>query len=160
MHKTLALITRSFWWPQIRWFVEVYVCICGTCWMKIPRHHPYGLLYPLPSPNQPWQLISVNFIPDLSVSNGFDTILKVLDHFTKLTHFLPCTKSINGEVTIDFLMWEVFQHHDLLSNIIYNDQGLQFVSKFWWHLLWLLKVSYNLSSSYHPQTDGQTEHIN
>jgi transposase InsO family protein len=160
IHKTLALVSRSFWWPQIRQFVEDYVRTCDTCCrMKMPRHQPYGLLHPLPIPNRPWQSISLDFISDLPVSNGFDTILTVVDRFTKMAHFLPCTKDINSEGTADLLMREVFRHHGLPDNII-SDRGPQFVSKFWRHLLSLLKVSCNLSSSYHPQTDGQTERTN
>jgi transposase InsO family protein len=127
--------------------------------MKMPRHQSYGLLHPLSIPNRPWKSISLDFISDLPVFNGFDTILIVVDRFTKITHFLPCTKGINSEGTTDLLMREVFQHHGLPNNIK-SDRGPQFVSKFWRHLLSLLKVSCNLSSSYHPQTNGQTERIN
>jgi hypothetical protein len=77
----------------------------------------------------------------------------------KMTHFLPCTKDISSEGTTDVLMREVFRHHGLHDNMI-SDRGPQFVSKFWQHLSSLFKVSFNLSSSYHPQTDGQTEHTN
>ena len=52
--KTLDLVTRSLWWPHMRRFVEDYVRACDTCCrIKIPRHHPCGLLYPLPNPSNP-----------------------------------------------------------------------------------------------------------
>jgi hypothetical protein len=127
--------------------------------MKMPRHQPYGLLRPLPIPNRPWQSISLDFITDLPVSNSFETILIVVDHFTKMTHFLLCTKDISSEGIADLLLREVFRHHGLPDNMI-SDRGPQFVCKFWQHLLSLFKVSWNLSSSYHPQTDGQTERTN
>jgi hypothetical protein len=56
-------------------------------------------------------------------------------------------------------MREVFRHHGLIDNII-SDRGPQFISKFWWHLLSLFKIICTLSSSYYPQTDGQTERTN
>jgi hypothetical protein len=96
--------------------------------MKMPRHQPYGLLHPLPIPNWPWQSISLDFIFDLLVSNGFDTILTIVDRLTNITHFLPCTKGINSEITT-YLMREVFRPHGLPDNII-SDQGPQFMSKF------------------------------
>jgi hypothetical protein len=87
------------------------------------------LTTPSSIPNRPWQLISLDFITDLPISNGFDTILTVVDHFTKMTHLLPCTKDISSEGTVDLLMREVFRHHGLPNNII-SDRSPQFVSKF------------------------------
>ena len=53
--KTLDLVQRSFWWPRMRQFVEDFVRTCDTCCRaKMPRHHPYGLLEPLPIPSKPW----------------------------------------------------------------------------------------------------------
>ena len=56
-------------------------------------------------------------------------------------------------------MREVFKHHGLPDEII-SDRGPQFIAKFWTHLLEILRISCTLSSSYHPQTDGQTECTN
>ena len=56
-------------------------------------------------------------------------------------------------------MREVFRHRGLLDNII-SDCGPQFVSKFWKNLFKKLKITCNLSSGYHPQTDGQVERTN
>jgi transposase InsO family protein len=117
-------------------------------------HHPYGLLEPLPIPRKPWQSIALDFIIDLPVSKGFNAFLTVLDRYTKMTHFLPCTKEISNDETAEIFMHEVYRHHGLPDNII-SDRGPQFVSKFWKHLFNMLKVTCNLSSGYHPQTDGQ-----
>ena len=57
------------------------------------------------------------------------------------------------------VMWEVFRHHGLPDDII-SDRGPQFISKFRKHLMEALNVSCKLSSSYHPQTDGQTAQTN
>ena len=74
-------------------------------------------------------------------------------------HFLPCTKTIISEEIAYNVKREVFQHHGLLDSIII-DRGPQFVSKFWKHLFKMLKVTCDLSSGYHPQTDGLTERTN
>ena len=158
--KTLDLVQRSFWWPHMRRFVDDYVRTCDACCRaKIPRHHPYGLLEPLSIPSKPWQSICLDFITDLPVSKGFDAILTVVDRYTKMAHFVPCTKAITSEETAALVMREVFRHHGLPDSII-SDRGPQFVSKFWKHLFKMLKVSCNLSSGYHPQTDGQAERTN
>ena len=77
-----------------------------------------------------------------------------------MAHFIPFLKSISREETTNVVMREVFRLHGLPDNII-SDHGSQFVSKFWRHLLSLLKISRKvLSSSHHPQTNGKTTHIN
>ena len=64
---------------------------------KMPRHHPYGLLEPLPIPSKPWQSISLDFITDLPDSKGFNVILIVVDQYAKMAHSVPCTKEITCE---------------------------------------------------------------
>ena len=125
----------------------------------MPRHHPYGLLKPLPIPSKLWQSIALEFIKNLPISKGFNAILAVVDRYTKVAHFLPCTKEISNEEIAEIVIFEVCRHHGLLDSII-SDRGPQFVSKFWKHLFTMLKVTCNLSSSYHPQIDGQAEQTN
>ena len=76
-----------------------------------------------------------------------------------MAHFLPCIKVITSEEIVKVVMREVFRHHGLPDSII-SDCGPQFVSKFWKHLLKMLKVTCNISSGYHPQTDGEAERTN
>ena len=95
----------------------------------MPRRHPYGLLEPLPIPSKPWQSISLDFITDLLDSRGFNAILIVVERYTKMAYFVPCTKEITSEETVGIVMREVFQHHGLTDSFI-NDRGLQFVSNF------------------------------
>ena len=71
IQKTLELVSRAFWWPKLHNFVEEYVHTCDTCCRtKMPRHHPYGLLQPLPITTKPWQSISLDFITDLPLLEG------------------------------------------------------------------------------------------
>ena len=110
IHKTLELVSRNYWWPHLREFVEDYVRTCDVCCRsKIPRHRPYGLLQPLPVPIGPWKSISLDFITDLPLSKSFDAILTIVDRFTKMAHFLPCTKTINSKEIADIVMKEVFR---------------------------------------------------
>ena len=76
-----------------------------------------------------------------------------------LAHFLLCVKTFTSKDMENLVMQEVFKHHGFPNDII-SDHGPQFVSKFWKHLLEILKISCKLSSSYHPQTDGQSERTN
>ena len=62
----------------------------------------------------------MDFITDLPPLNDFDTILTVVDRFTKMVHFLPCVKNISSQETVDIIMHEVFQHHGIPNDIIDN----------------------------------------
>ena len=156
----MELVSRDFWWPQLWKFVKEYVLTCDICSRsKTPRHRPYGLLQPLPIPEQPGSSISMDFITDLPVSQSFDSIFVVVDRLTKMAHFVPCLKAISGEETAKLFLDNIYRYHGLPNDIV-SDRGPQFISKFWKSLFQLLKVQINLSSGYHPQTNGQTERVN
>jgi len=92
-NKTMELISRDFWWPQMWKTVKDYVTTCDICSRsKIPRHRPYGLLQPLPIPETPWTSISMDFIVDLPPSKTFNSIFVVVDRLTKMAHFIQCQK--------------------------------------------------------------------
>lgn len=101
----------------------------------------------------------MDFITDLPHSGGFDSILVVVDRFSKMSHFLPCHKAISSEETARLVFKEVFRFHGLPRSII-TDRGSQFVAKFWRCLMKLLGIKAQLSSGYHPETDGQSESTN
>ena len=106
--------------------------------------------------SKPWQSIALDFITDLPVSKGFNVILTVVDRYTKMAHFLSCTKEISSEETTEIVMREICRHHGLPDSIIsYHEPP--FVLKFWKHLFKMLKITCKLSSDYHPQTNGQAE---
>ena len=88
----------------------------------------------MPTLDGPWKSISLDLMTDLPPSEGFDAILTMVDRFTKMTHFIPCTKITNIEETANMVMREVFRHHGPPDNII-SDRGPQFISKFWIHLM-------------------------
>jgi hypothetical protein len=159
-NKTLELVSRDFWWPQMWKAVKDFVLSCDTCSRsKNPRHRPYGLLQPLPVPQRPWSSVSMDFITDLPPSATFDAICVVVDRLTKMAHFIPCRKSISGEETAKLFLDNIYRYHGLPDDII-SDRGPQFISRFWRSLFEILKVDIKLSSAFHPQTDGQTERVN
>lgn len=160
IHKTLELVSRDFWWPGWRKFVKDYVKSCDACARaKTSRHQPHGLLQPLPVPEGPWNSISMDFISDLPVSKGHDTILVVVDRFTKMAHFIACNKNISAEETAELVLRHVVRLHGLPNDIV-TDRGTQFTSKFWSRLFELFGTQIKLSTAFHPQSDGQTERVN
>jgi hypothetical protein len=101
----------------------------------------------------------MDFIVDLPKSKSFDSVFVVVDRLTKMAHFVPCDKTITSKETTRLFLENVYKYHGLPDNII-SDRGTQFTSKFWQSLFKILQVKTNLSSAYHPQTDGQTERVN
>ena len=98
----------------------------------------------------------MDFIIDLPISAGHDSILVVVDRLSKMAHFIPCSKSITSEQTVSLVFQHVIRLHGLPDSII-SDRGSQFAVHFWSHLLQQLGTAISLSSAFHPQTDGQSE---
>ena len=116
-------------------------------------------MIPIPTPDRPWIHISMDFITDLPLSNGFDSILVVVDYFTKMGHFLATNKTCTAFQLAELLIPNLFRLHGLPDKIV-SDRGPQFVSKFWQRFCELAKIKRSLSTAFHPQTDGQTERLN
>jgi hypothetical protein len=134
-NKTMELISRDFWWPQIWKLVKEFIQSCDTCARgNVPRHRPYGFLHPLPVPKGPWLPLSMDFITDLPLANRKDSIFVVV------------------------LIFIVFMEFQIISIVL--DRWTQFTFNFLRGFFQLLGVKINFSTAYHPQTDGQIERVN
>lgn len=158
--KTLELVTRSFYWPTIRRYVHRYVDGCDICQRSKPTHHGrYGLMQPIPAGSAPWKRISTDFIVKLPKSNGYDSIMVVVDKNTKLAHFIPTYEKINAYDTASLYLNNIWKHHGTPQEVI-SDRGSVFVSKFMRRLCELLRIQPSPTTAFHPQSDGQTERVN
>jgi hypothetical protein len=162
--KNLELIQRQFYWPNMDKDVKRYIKNCHTCnWTKDSREKYHGVLHPLPIPDRPWKDISMDFVTGLPESEGFNAVLTVVDRLTKMRHLIPCTTNEQGgtstEATASILIEHVWKLHGLPTSIV-SDRGPQFISRVWKALCTRLKVSVELTSAYHPETDGQSENAN
>jgi hypothetical protein len=114
----MELVFWDYLWPQLWKYVKEFVKSCDVCvWAKNLRHHLHGFLQPLLILASPWSSISMNFIIDLPPSNSYDSILVVVDHLMKMTHFISCTKTITSEGTSKFFLmiflvsWSSWRYH-------------------------------------------------
>ncbi|MBW0461764.1 hypothetical protein O181_001479 [Austropuccinia psidii MF-1] len=123
------------------------------------HHKKFGLLKPLQIPSGPWNSLSMKFITQLPLSNNFDSILVVVYRFSKLGIFIPDYGTITALELAQIFIGHVFYKHGLPVSII-SDRGSLFVSSFWKNLFQKLKISRDLSTAFHPETDGQTERVN
>jgi hypothetical protein len=161
--RTIQLVERDSWWLGLRREVTDYMKGCAEC-----QHHkvnnrptkaPLEPIWAKPKAT-PFETVAVDFITKLPVSQGYDSILTVMDHdCSKATIFIPCVEEISGEEMAALYAKHVFARYGLPTKII-SDRDPRFASKFTRELCKLLGIQQNISMAYHPRTDGQSEQSN
>ncbi|GKA19245.1 putative reverse transcriptase domain-containing protein [Tanacetum coccineum] len=119
-----------YWWPNMKADIATYVSKCLTC-AKVKAEH-----------QRP--------------SAGFDSIWVIVDRLTKSAHFLPMRETDSTEKLTRLYMKEIVARHGIPVSII-SDRDSHFTSRVWQSLHKALGTQLNLSTAYHPQTDGQSE---
>lgn len=160
VNATYHKIKKLFYWKGMKQDVEESIKQCAVCQQAKHEHtHPAGLLQPLPIPAGAWQDISLDFIEGLPVSGNSNAILVVVDRFTKFAHFLPIKHPFTAHQIAHLLLDSVVKLHGLPKSIV-SDRDRIFMSAIWQELFTTLGTKLLHSTSYHPQTDGQTERVN
>ncbi|CAI7852328.1 unnamed protein product [Closterium sp. NIES-53] len=161
VEKTRQQLQRYYYWPEMLTDVQRHVASCPTCQlMKLSRKRPAGQLQPIPPPERAWQQVTMDFVTRLSArASGNDVILVVVDRLTKMAHFAACKKSITAEETARLFISTIVRLHGIPAAII-SDRDTKFTSNFWWNLWQQFGMRLQFSSSYHHETDGQTERTN
>jgi hypothetical protein len=158
--RTVQHVQRDYWWPRMKQFIHHFVDSCDMCGRtKKRRHKPVGELKSLPIPPYPWSSLSMDLIEFLPESNGFNSILVIVDRLTKMAKSIPTTTGLTAEELARLFVRHVFGQHGLPTDIT-SDRGSEFTSEFWKSLCTLLKIKLNFSTAFHPETDGQTEIVN
>jgi hypothetical protein len=161
--KPIQLIQPHYWWPHMKDFITTYVKGYATCQMnKINTHLTQPPLFPITSSsNLPFQMIAVDFITKLPLSYGNDTILMITDYdISKASSiFLPYKETIDAVSIAELYTMHVFSHYRIPLKVI-SDRDPCFNSAFTTNLCKLLGIHQNISTTYHPQTDGQSERTN
>ncbi|MBW0521928.1 hypothetical protein O181_061643 [Austropuccinia psidii MF-1] len=101
----------------------------------------------------------MDFITQLPLSSNFDSILVVVDRFSKMEIFSPTYSTITSLILAQIFISHVLSKNGLLISIL-SDRGSLFVSSFWTQLCQQLKISRDFSTAFHPETDGQTQRVN
>ncbi|KAJ8495689.1 hypothetical protein ONZ45_g12751 [Pleurotus djamor] len=158
--KTLELVSRNYWWPNLSRYIGSYTKHCDLCLRTKPqRRMPLGELTPLEIPEERWKRISVDFIVELPQSDGYDAIMNVVDYVSKRAHFIPTHTTVSALGAANLFLQHVWKLHGL-PNAVVSDRGTQFIAEFTREIYEKLGIQLAASTSYHPQTDGQTERCN
>ncbi|GJT07521.1 putative reverse transcriptase domain-containing protein [Tanacetum coccineum] len=143
--------------PRRRDIAE-YVSRCLTC-SKIKAEHqkPSGFLQQPEIPEWKWEKITMDFVTKLpKSSSGHDTIWVVVDRLTKSAHFLPIREDYKTEKLAKIYTNEIVARHGVPVSII-SDRDGRFTSHLWQAFQEALGTRLDMSTAYHPQTDGQSE---
>jgi len=158
--KTEELIKRFYYWPNMTKDVEKFIRSCDICASyKDKPHSPYGLAQISDTPSKPWTHVHVDLITDLPLSSGFNTVINVVDHFSKMVHLIPVAGLPSAEDIANHFLKHVFRLHGLPAAIT-SDRGTQFTSRFWKRLLELLGIETVYSTAHHHASNGQVERLN
>lgn len=159
-YRTYNRIASAYYWPRMGQDIRRFVSSCDTCQkVKIRRHLPYGLLQPIPIPSQPFEVVSMDFIPELPESNGYNNILVIVDKLTKYAVFVPTSTSVNESETAKLFFRHIYVPYGLPKQII-SDRDSRWSNSFWKALTELVGSKRALTTAHHPQADGQTEILN
>ncbi|GKC75846.1 putative reverse transcriptase domain-containing protein [Tanacetum coccineum] len=147
-----------YWWPNMKADIATYVIKCMTC-AKVKAEHqrPSGLLVQPDIPEWKWEKITMDFITKLpKTAAGYDSIWVIVDRLTKSAHFLPMKETDSTKKLTRLYMKEIVARHGIPVSII-SDRDSHFTSRVWKSLHEALGTQLNLSTAYHPQTDGQSK---
>jgi hypothetical protein len=105
-------------------------------------------------PQWKWEEISMDFIIGLPTTQyGYDSIWVIIDHFSKVAHFILVKTTYKGAKLAELYIARIVCLHRVCKKIV-SDRETQFMSRFWEKLHEAMDSGLNFSSAYHPQTDG------
>jgi len=161
--ETFTQVSNIYWWPGMRTSVTEYIAGCAICQQnKNVTHRKRTPLYRIPPPENalPFQQIALDLITGLPPNGPHDSILTIVDHgCSRAAVFLPCATTITGPGVAQLYFDNVYRWFGLPSKVI-SDRDPRFTSHFGRALANKIGAKQNLSTAFHPQTDGLSERKN
>jgi hypothetical protein len=153
-------LSSKFYWRRMKKDMEDFCDSCDVCQkIKTRNFTRYGFLIPNPIPHHPYESISLDLIVNLPWSGEFNVIFVVVDRLTKHASFIPTTSGLTAQGFAELFVEHIVSRFGLPDNII-ADRDPRWTSDFWTAVSAVIKTKMSLSSSHHPQHDGQTENVN
>jgi hypothetical protein len=158
--KIVGMLQKHFYWPKFRQEVSKYIRYCIAYAIAKPTTKKQGLYNPLPTPNRPWESISMDYVSVLlSTKWGNDFVFVVVDHFYKMAILVAYKKNIKIEATTKLFFERIWVHFGIPQTIVLV-QDNRFLITFWSSLWSLLDTKLTKSMTFDPQKNGQTEVVN
>lgn len=111
-HKMYNKIAGTYFWPKMSKQVKRYVTSCDICQKAKPqRHAATGLLQPLPIPEWPFEVLSMDFIPEFPMSSGFNNIMVIVNKLTTLVMLIPTQSTVTETEAAELF----FKHIETLN---------------------------------------------
>ncbi|KAI3776003.1 hypothetical protein L1987_45763 [Smallanthus sonchifolius] len=130
-NKMYQDLKKEYWWPGMKNDVTEYVNNCLTCSLVKDEHQK-------------------------PCAKGNDTIWVIVDRLTNSAHFLPICETSSSEKLAEIFINEIVSRHGMPLSIV-SDRDTRFTSRFWKKFNEAMGTRLNISTAYHPQTDGQYE---
>jgi len=160
---TCRSVQTSYWWPGLSSFVRNYVKGCAVCQQfKVNTQPLKPSLVPVDAlSSRIFGQVGIDFMTDLPLSEGFDSIMVAVDHgLSKGVILTPCSKTgLTAEHTAQLYIDNVYARFGLPDKLI-SDCRPQFDSEFWKELCDALQIKHAMTTAWHPQTNGGTERVN
>ena len=140
--------------------ISEFVTKCLICQQVKAEHQvPSGLLQPIMVPEWKWDRITMDFVTGLPLTpKKKDTVWVVVDRLTKSAHFIPIRTDYSLDKLAELYIAEIVRLHRVPMSII-SDRDSRFTLLFWRKLQEALGTKLNFSTTFHPQTGGQSERV-
>jgi hypothetical protein len=162
--KTYERLSRRFWWPGMRADVLHFCSKCIPCQQnKTSRNAKQGVMHPVPIPSRRLGTISVDFVTGLPESYaGYDAVLTITDKFSKIVRLIPLKfgKEYSSAKRIARLFVDNWWRDRGIPTCIISDRDTRFTSAWWAEFIKLIGSKAAMTTSYHPQSNGQAENTN
>nr|GEY74368.1 putative reverse transcriptase domain-containing protein [Tanacetum cinerariifolium] len=149
-------LRHMYWWLGMKRGISIYVSKCLTCAkVKAKHQRPSGLLQQPEIPEWKWDKITMDLITMLPRSRSrHDAIWVIVDRLTKSANFLAIREDFSTEKLARLYIDVIVARHGVPVSIILDRDG-RLTSHFWQTVQKALGTRLDLSTAYHPQTDGQ-----
>ncbi|XP_070004209.1 uncharacterized protein [Nicotiana sylvestris] len=151
-------LREVYWWNDMKRDVADFVTRCPNYQqVKAEHQRPGGLAQSIEIPMWKWEMINMDFVVGLPrTPHKFDSIWVIVDRLMKSAHFLLVKSTNTAKQYAQLYIKEIVRLRGTPVSII-SDRGAQFTVNFWKKFLQGLGMHVNLSTTFHPQTNGQAE---
>ena len=153
-------LRRWYYWLGMRAYTTAYVESCAQCRAsKSFNQKPTGLVQQLLIPSRRWSHVILYSMDLPRTTSGNDAIVILVDFLSKMAHFVPTKKTVTAADTVKVLADRLIRYHGFPDTLML-DRDPRFQSELWSELCYHFNITQAMSSSYHLQTDGQTDRVN